>query len=119
MEWDSVELYQAQKPVILNKVQYNGHSYKFISGSYTWKEARDLCKKLGGYLVTVTSKGEDNFVYSLTNKKDTWIGLNDEKKNGKYVWVTGERTDYLNFGSEVNDGYGGKEKYFGYYSYTG
>lgn len=119
MEWDSIQAYQSKNPVILNKVKYNGHSYKFIQGAYTWKEAKDLCKKLGGYLVTITSEGENNFAYSLTNKKNTWIGLNDAKKNGKYVWVTGERTDYLKFGSEVNDGFGGQEKYFGFYSYTG
>lgn len=120
MEWESVEAYKSQSPNILNKIQYNGHSYKYFSGPVTWTEARDLCKQLGGYLVTVTSEGENNFVYSLCNhKKDTWIGLNDAKKDGKYVWVTGERTDYRKFGKHVNNGYGGQEKYFGYYEIAG
>ncbi len=121
MEWESVAAYKSQSPNVLNKVQYNGHSYKYFSGPVTWTEARDLCKQLGGYLVTVTSKGENNFVYNMCDHKTrgTWIGLNDAKKDGKYVWVTHERTDYRNFGKHVNNGYNGQEKYFGYYEISG
>lgn len=121
MEWESAGAFAAQTPNFLNKVSYNGHSYKYFSGPVTWTEANDFCKKIGGYLVTITSEKENSFVYSiLDHSRDTWIGLNDAKKNNKYVWVTGERTDYRKFGKEVNSGFGGKEKYFGFYdTYNG
>lgn len=119
MEWDTPESYQTQTPNFISKVSYKGHSYMYIPGGYTWTEAKKLCEKMGGYLVTVTSEGENNFVYGLTNGTNTWIGLNNAKKKNKYVWVTGERADYLKFGSHVNAGYNGQEKYFGYYNRSG
>lgn len=116
MEWESQTDFTAKAQKFLNVYTYNGHSYKYFPGSVTWEEADKICKSLGGYLVTITSEEENNFVYKLLDhNRDTWIGLNDARKNGKYVWVTKERTDYRKFGKEVNSGFKGKEKYFGFY----
>lgn len=115
MEWESEADFQAQKTKFLNIKSYKGHSYKYFSFSTTWKDAKKYCEKLGGHLVTITSKGEGKFVYNMIDHtKDTWIGMY-AKGNGKYAWVTNERTDYLNFGNEVNSGYNGAEKYLGFY----
>ncbi len=119
MEWDTAQAYQEKTPNYISKVSYQGHSYMYVPGGYTWTEAKKLCEKMGGYLVTVTSEGENNFVYNLTNGTNTWIGLNNAKKKSKYVWVTGERADYLKFGEHVNAGYNGEEKYFGFYEDSG
>lgn len=117
IEWESEKAYKSQKAKILNKKKYNKHTYRYVSGSFTWKEANAYCKKMGGHLVTVTSAGENKFAYGLTNRyQDCWIGMNDAKQMGKYKWVTGERTDYRYFGKEVNHGRGGAERYMGFYN---
>ncbi|MBO5303245.1 MAG: Ig-like domain-containing protein [Lachnospiraceae bacterium] len=124
MEWDSEAAYNAyvsgnkaeMGKNILGTSAYNGHKYKYYGLYSSWTEADEKCKNLGGYLVTPTSKKEDKFVYGLCNEKNTWIGLNDAKKEGKCVWVTKERTDYNNFGSDVNNDFDGTEDYFGYYN---
>lgn len=124
IEWDSKSAYDAyiqgntteMRKNITGTKTYNGHTYKYYSNKSTWKEAASYCKKLGGYLVTPTDKKENNFVYKLCGKSNTWIGMNDAKKEGKYVWVTGERTDYRRFTSEVNNNWAGTgEDYFGFY----
>ncbi|MGN0396325.1 MAG: lectin-like protein [Coprococcus sp.] len=117
IEWENKTAYETKKSNILNKKTYNGHSYRYVSGSFTWKEAYQYCKKMGGHLVTVTSNGENRFAYSLTTRQqDCWIGMNDAKTMGKYKWVTGERTDYRYFGKEVNHNYSGTERYMGYFT---
>lgn len=121
MEWESKAAYKSQKPNVLNKVTYKGHSYKYYhnyNNQVTWTEARDLCEQLGGYLVTITSEGENDFVYSICKPgRHTWIGLSDTKKKGKYKWVTGERTDYRKFSKYVDHGSGGQERYMGFWEY--
>ncbi|MBO5372956.1 MAG: hypothetical protein J6A75_09590 [Lachnospiraceae bacterium] len=124
MEWDSEAAYNAyvsgnraeMTKNILGTSTYNGHKYKYYRVYSSWTEAVEKCKSLGGYLITPTSKKENNFAYKLCNESNTWIGLNDAKKEGKHVWVTNERTDYTNFGSDVNNDFGGTEDYFGFYN---
>lgn len=123
MEWDSKSAYNAYvsgntKKMVKNITgtkTYNGHIYKYYDMKTTWKKASAYCKKMGGYLTTLTSKKENNFAYNLCGKSNAWIGLNDAKKEGKFVWVTGERTDYLNFGSSLDNAFDGKEDYVGFY----
>lgn len=123
MEWDSKSAYDAYvsgntKKMVKNLTgaqTYNGHIYKYYDMKTTWKKASSYCKKMGGYLVTLTDKKENAFAYRLCGKTNAWIGMNDAKKDGKYVWVTGERTDYLNFGKDLNNGFSGAEAYMGFF----
>lgn len=41
-----------------NSYEFNGHTYKFFSGSLTWAEAKQFCEDLGGHLATITSSEE-------------------------------------------------------------
>jgi hypothetical protein len=50
---------------------------------------------MGGHLVTITSSGEQNFLYNLW--PSGWIGLTDEVNEGTWRWVTGETYSYSNW----------------------
>lgn len=51
----------------------NGHSYRVVaSGDIEWDEARLEAEKLGGYLATITSKAENDFVFGLIDEPQFW-----------------------------------------------
>ncbi len=101
-----------------------GHSYDFIwAGEITWTEANreaSLSEYLGhqGYLATITSQGENAFLYQTFGHIfwEGWLGgwqdLNSSP-SANWHWVTGELWDYTNWaGGEPNDGAGtGEERY--------
>ena len=84
--------------------KYKGSTYKFFKTPVTWYEAKLLCERMGGHLVTVTSTGEMNFVKGLIGSVDAWAGGTDRKKEGTWKWVTNESFKYTNWASgEPND----------------
>ena len=76
---------------------YNGHSYYRSTGSATWTTARTNCSNMGGHLVTITTSGEQSFLFGLW--PSGWIGLTDEVTEGTWRWVTGETYSYKNWNS--------------------
>ena len=87
---------------------YNGHSYYRSTGIATWTTAKSNCTAMGGYLVTVTSSGENSFLFNLW--PSGWIGLTDEVTEGTWRWVTGETYSYSSWnGGEPNNS--GNEDY--------
>lgn len=74
----------------------NDHLYKFVSGSYSWSSAKTAAEAqtaygATGYLVTITSQEENDFVSDrLTG--DGWIGASDSETEGTWKWVTGPET---------------------------
>ncbi len=71
----------------------NNHLYKFVSGSFSWGSAKTAAEAqtaygASGYLVTITSQEENDFVSDrLTG--DGWIGASDSETEGTWKWVTG------------------------------
>ncbi|MDD3220229.1 MAG: lectin-like protein [Lachnospiraceae bacterium] len=106
------------------KVSFAGHTYKrFDDGRYSWKAAEQICESEGGYLATITSAEEMEFIISLTHdgpeeKVFYWLGGYDTiEEPNIFVWGTGESFDYTNWASKQPDnadwGVGGNEQYIG------
>ena len=106
-----VQLSKRTTPVLTgftNQQNYNGHSYYRSTGSAFWSVARQNCINMGGYLVTVTTAAENNFIFGLW--PSGWIGLTDEVTEGVWRWVTGETYSYSSWnGGEPNNA--GNEDY--------
>jgi RNA binding exosome subunit len=94
----------------------NGHYYQRIDSTMNWHAAKAYCKSVGGYLATITSEGEHNFVYDnlVSNSPLSWIGATDEAVEGTWEWVTGEPWDYTNWASGEPNNCSGIEHYLMY-----
>lgn len=96
----------------------NGHWYKAVAPTdgLTWTEADRLARVQGGYLATVTSAAENDFVFSLVNAPEFFAigkgpalgGFQQDRApepNGGWCWVGGDPWNYSNWHStEPNNG---------------
>ncbi|MCC7407252.1 MAG: hypothetical protein IT442_04225 [Phycisphaeraceae bacterium] len=95
----------------------NGHWYQavLLTESVSWQDAKVLAENAGGYLATLTSQAENDFVFGLVQGEGfwepspmsgsvstgPWLGgyqiQGSEEPAGGWVWVTGEVWDYTNW----------------------
>lgn len=55
----------------------NNHSYQRIDSAATWDGARTSCQAAGGYLATVTSAQENDFIFTSFGNYTMWLGGSD------------------------------------------
>lgn len=95
--------------------EFQAHYYAYIPLKVKWPVAEQICEMMGGHLVTITSKDEQNFVESF--KAKIWIGFTDVEKEDNWKWVTDEEVNFKswayrepnNAGSDWN-GYGSRRR---------
>lgn len=81
-------------------VAFGGHRYLFFDVEVSWDEAKERCEKLEGHLVAITSRAEQKFVAELAlagkgkARAALWIGYTDREKEGKWKWITGEKSGF-------------------------
>jgi hypothetical protein len=78
---------------------WRGHRYKLNDSRLTWHAARSSCEAMGGHLAVITSREEQAVVTELAAPSDmnVWIGFSDERREGRWEWVTGETSRYTNW----------------------
>lgn len=102
-------------------VEFNGHYYYLydVSGLAahnvnTWESAQEYCAGVSGYLATITSQEENDFLYDYITRMgctDAFFGLTDAAAEGIWTWVTGEAMDYTNWHAGEPNNDGGDEDY--------
>lgn len=91
----------------------NGHFYEAISvpTGITWTEASEAANAAGGYLATITSQAENEFVFNLVDDEVFWFewvslqgpwlgGFQPEgsaEPDAAWRWVTEEPFEYSNW----------------------
>lgn len=99
------------KYVLEKATEYNGHYYTLFTDDLTWEQAKEVCERMGGYLVVVNDEQENEMLVELctsTSKGLYWIGAYADD-DGKWSWVNGEKFDYTAW--DKNQPSGGNEKY--------
>jgi hypothetical protein len=106
----------------------NGHWYQAVEtgGPVTWTDAFFHAESLGGYLATLTSEAEDQWLFkTLVNDPLLWnsrsgplIGAYQNLKSplysepdGGWEWVTGEPWNYANWQDGQPDDWSGNEHF--------
>ncbi|MCP4352195.1 MAG: hypothetical protein GY795_42590, partial [Desulfobacterales bacterium] len=94
----------------------NGHFYEvFTDTEVTWHQAKAIAEDMGGYLATITSAEEQQFIEDLLISSGAptgayWFGLVETGTEGIYTWDNGESlSSYTNWcDGEPNNGWGGE-----------
>lgn len=94
----------------------NDHYYEYVlrptGGGYTWTDAAadaSTRSHLGmtGYMATVTSQAEQDFIFGSITKLTAWLGGSDRDVEGTWRWVGGPEagTVFHVEGAAVQPGY--------------
>ncbi|XP_058625138.1 C-type lectin domain family 17, member A-like isoform X2 [Onychostoma macrolepis] len=87
-------------------VQKNGTFYVFSSDKKDWNSSRQRCQDLGGDLVVINSREEQNHlaeqIHAIGVGTLYWIGLTDSHTEGVWLWVD-DTKDHLNFWARPPD----------------
>ena len=92
----------------------NGHWYEAVrnTNAANWTQVNELARAEGGYLATITSPAENDFVFSLVNFPEFFQGIGGNgagpaigglqpdgspEPGGGWSWVTGEAWGYTNW----------------------
>jgi len=78
-----------------------GHWYQVVGIGFSWVDSRDSAIALGGYLVSIHSQAENDFVQSLLPGgypiTEAWIGGFERNGENDWQWVSGEPWTYTNW----------------------
>ena len=90
----------------------NGHWYDVVDSTLSWDQAKLAAEGAGGYLATITTANEQQFIASLVTShvpanNGTISGymlggfqpVGSPEPNGNWQWVTSEAWSYTNWGS--------------------
>lgn len=97
----------------------NGHSYQRFDAQVPWTVAKDNCSGLAGYLVTITSQAEQDWIYnSHLMGVQVFLGAL-ENSDGTWQWITGEPFNYTHWASgyPLNDSWSLKNPFTTDYGY--
>jgi hypothetical protein len=103
----------------------NDHWYEpvVVSAPVTWQAAQDTAAMRGGYLASITSQDEEDFVYGLVSDPSywnstagPWLGgyqtAGSPEPAGGWKWISGESWGYSNWWPDGQpDNAGGGENY--------
>jgi hypothetical protein len=113
----------------------NGHSYEGVGepNGISWTEAKAAAESRGGYLATIHSQAENDFVFNLISGYEFWHGptkpgdaftgpwlggyqpAGSLEPDGGWTWVTGEPWTFTNWhpsfgGTPLPDNSGNADK---------
>jgi hypothetical protein len=89
----------------------NNHSYQRFDTAKTWSQAKESCSTQGGYLATVTSKEESDWIKTQnligSHKWGVFLGGTDSENEGTWKWITGEPFTYSDWSIGQPDNWNG------------
>lgn len=113
--FESILIYSNDIPS--NAVVFNNHFYTIYDFSpiasaetNTWENAFEYCEGVNGYLATITTKEENDFLFEYMKEQgynNAYFGLTDSSWEGHWEWKNGTDLEYTNWGSNEPSGIDG------------
>ncbi|XP_064594480.1 macrophage mannose receptor 1-like isoform X2 [Liolophura sinensis] len=93
-------------------LSFNNQCYQINKGTKTWSQALTACRGAGGDLTSITTLGEQDFLYSQARSVPgpLWIGFSARRSPRYYQWSDGRRATYTHWSrDEPNNSHDGSE----------
>jgi len=94
---------------------FGGHYYKVYRDAVGihWLTAKTRCEEWGGYLVSINSQAENDFLEKMLGgrRKALHLGATDRDREGRWVWADGSPMTYENWENGQPDNNKGHEHY--------
>jgi len=77
---------------VKDSASLSGHTFAITSAAMNWNNAKVQATALGGYLTTINSKAENDWLttrFRIQHGAELWIGANDKSVEGTWVWDNG------------------------------
>lgn len=113
--FESILIYSNDIPS--NAVVFNNHFYTIYDFSpiasaetNTWENAFEYCEGVNGYLATITTKEENDFLFEYMKEQgynNAYFGLTDSSWEGHWEWKNGTDLEYTNWASNEPSGIDG------------
>lgn len=119
---DATSVHSKQIPN--DAIVFNGHYYYVydVDTVTDWSAAQEYCEAKGGYLSTITSQEENDFLYNYIHQcgyESAYFGLTDEGSEGTWSWCNGEPLSYVNWADGEPNNENDSENYgMLYWKYT-
>jgi hypothetical protein len=86
-----------------------GRSYRLVLDPMSWREAKAKAESMGGHLVTISSKDEEEWIgktFRPLLRSDNLVLTGGQRRGlgGSWEWLTGEAMNYKNSGPNWGDG---------------
>jgi hypothetical protein len=77
---------------VKDSASLGGHTFAITSAAMNWNDAKVQATALGGYLTTINSKVENDWLttrFRIQHGAELWIGANDIDSINTWVWDNG------------------------------
>ena len=114
----SYELEKEDMDIPEDAVEYGGHHYYIYDIGNDIEAAIEYCESLGGHMATITSSGENDFLYDYMLSNDlesVYFGFSDAAEEGTWIWLNGESVSYTNWHSTEPNSENDDEDYAMFY----
>jgi len=84
---------------------YSNHTYAITTSAMNWENAKIQAASLGGYLATINTKAENDWLTAkFISYGNVWIGSHDKDTEGTWVWDNGTTSDDSGVSDNISAG---------------
>jgi len=84
---------------------YSNHTYAITTSAMNWENAKIQAASLGGYLATINTKAENDWLTAkFISYGNVWIGSHDKATEGTWVWDNGTTSDDSGVSDNISAG---------------
>ncbi len=84
-------------PNTIDMGSFNGSHYYCTNSPFQWTNGQAFAASYGGYLASIGTSAENQYLANILQLPDAFIGLNDLVTEGQFVWANNQPLSFTNW----------------------